>query len=523
MLTTIDIPAIITREIISAGHTAVSVFPDRSYGLGPTGLATRVVFCEGGSVYRLFYISKDPNRSAKTQRIQFTDQANGGGIKEVVVHDIGQYPTWPQTSDSRSYHDALFCVGQSCIEVVQLDPSLQCQPFPRQLLIGGTPNRVIFCEHIKRLIVAISRIVTEPSTSPNSTQLQRLSYPGLELLDPDNPGSTIDRDRTVFGKSGERILGITEWRVKHMGRTWLMLLVPTIRIRKARHPSSGNFNEGRVHLFNVEINSASKPTLVWKTNVSCAHAAYSVAVYDDKSFVYGCGKDLCFQRLADNQSESSFVWDVVTTCNVGSPVKNITINTPFIYTTTAQDSVIVLRMENDRPTKIYTDTSARKGLHHLLLEDHSLVIGTNSDRHLCGLWQPPHPTASGSLRIMFTAQLPESITRLRRVPQAQVDAAHKHTLATMIGSAFDGAFYELNVVNEQQWMLLRFIQNIAARSPAICPYTYRDTPYQHLVPSFEKYHNKHIDGDILLRILQHETSDSLSLLRAMVNAPILEE
>ena len=520
--------------MISIGKIAVSVFPDHSWAVQSLGLATRAIVSEGGKLYRLFYDANDSHNPARIQSIQFTNQTDGE-FKETLVHDIGQLAPWNLTTGPRAYQKALFCVGGSQIDIVQLDPSLKCQPVPRRLITGGTPSRVIFCRKINKLIVAISRIVVQPARNTNAEAPEhnnRLIYPGLKLLDPDDDSaglpSTKEQDRISFGKSGERILGITEWQVDYAGQSYLMLLVPTMRPRRDQSHSShsdgynrSTASEGRIYLFNVQMSSTGIPALVPKTSMPCNDPVYSVAVYDPRSFVYGCGKKVCIRTLADHQSRLSFEWNgnAVATCNVGSPVKKITVNKPYIYATTAHDSIVVLRLENNQLIKVFSDSLARSGQHHLLVEEHSLIIGTHSDKHLCGLWQPPQPTVSGSLRIIFEAQLPGSIMRLQRVSQTLADVTNKNTLATFVGSAFDGAFYEFNVVDEAHWMLLRFIQNMAERSPAICPYTYRDTRDRSIIPSFEKYHYKQIDGDILLRILQQDTKGGHSTLQALVNAP----
>jgi len=79
----------------------------------------------------------------------------------------------------------------------------------------------------------------------------------------------------------------------------------------------------------------------------------------------------------------------------------------------------------------------------------------------------------------------------------------------MYGTTMDGAVYRLTILREQEWRLLRFLQNLCVRDPVICPFTSarkRRWTSADIEPSTSKPSHMHVDGDVLSRLLERGSS-----------------
>ena len=135
-----------------------------------------------------------------------------------------------------------------------------------------------------------------------------------------------------------------------------------------------------------------------------------------------------------------------------------------------------------------------------------------------GLWQPPGTRLNNSTTTLFAARLPVSIIRFQKgsiKPSWHRGRSTEST--TILGCSSDGSFYQIEIINEATWRLLRFIQNMAERNGDICPFTYLDRRRRHIEPSTKHHHYMHVDGDILVRLLERGQPDSETLLEAMLD------
>jgi hypothetical protein len=87
----------------------------------------------------------------------------------------------------------------------------------------------------------------------------------------------------------------------------------------------------------------------------------------------------------------------------------------------------------------------------------------------------------------------------------------------MLGVSIGGAFYSFDIVASPQWRLLRFVQNLLDRQPAICPATYMDNEQRHVDPGTGPEH-KHINGDVFRRLMDRFPQGA-AYLRALMEAP----
>lgn len=112
-----------------------------------------------------------------------------------------------------------------------------------------------------------------------------------------------------------------------------------------------------------------------------------------------------------------------------------------------------------------------------------------------------------AMPVAFEAAMPRSITRLRkgniRPPWQWKGNLPGILHDDIIGTGTDGSLYAFSVLDEQSWRLLRFVQNMCLHNKHLCPHTSDPTLRRlHLEPDMTRKTSFHVDGDILLRLLE---------------------
>lgn len=86
-----------------------------------------------------------------------------------------------------------------------------------------------------------------------------------------------------------------------------------------------------------------------------------------------------------------------------------------------------------------------------------------------------------------------------------------------VGSAMNGAFCQFKVLSETEWLLLRYLQNLAEQNRQLCPFTWKDRLMIPKRPPLnperlrdgQKKMLMHIDGDVLRRVTCVELEEAL--------------
>lgn len=372
------------------------------------------------------------------------------------------------------------------------------------------------------LIVGSVRVEVKPARPPQQPKSKRVFRPMIDLIFPDGDpvkmepnidgGSPESSPRDAYWKPGERIMGLLEWFPKGEGKSYHLLVVNTIIGRADQHTG-----QGRILILNfVKDEKTGKLRLAEKNPSRCDKPVFSVAAYGDSSLISGRGDELVLRTLRVSDRK----WNETVTHKLRSPAISISVNFPFIYVTTARDSLSVFTFEEDKFVPQFSDSVARDGLRHLHLPGTGMTLASNKTCSVAGLWQPPERPISNSLTTLFEAVLPACITQLRqgfvrppwRVPTYPQQENPKARPA-ILGSSADGALYQFEILTMVKWRLLRFIQNMALRHPEVCPFTHQGPHRVHLEPSMAKGEYMHVDGDILARIVERGGTD---LLRRML-------
>lgn len=401
---------------------------------------------------------------------------------------------------------------------------------PWRINLDGTPSRIIYSNTLSRLIVLYTKIFVQPAqrTGHGFRPGERSLQPVFGFLKPDEGLSRPDpgTQQRLHGmeskrpanivpieecERGEKFLGMIEW----LPKSHLLLVVHTMTAHHDRTPT------GRLLFFALSHDQYGNTTMRLTKAMSFKAPVYAVAPYGASSLVYSCGNDIYLHRL-DVDSDRPHWLDPVT-FSLRSRGTHISVHMPLIFVTTATESLAVLRVVeaegdgDDRTSLIfhYSDEVARDGIFHLAIPEQGLILTSSKDCMVSGLWMPSERRISNSLTTVFKADLPGSITRFRRLePRTVPVETSREQLVDgritdpILGSTTDGTFYQMDILDEPSWRLLRFVVNMAKRHPIISPFrdTYdpanRDAPRPHIEPSADDKRHRHVDGDILARLLE---------------------
>ncbi|MCJ1402104.1 hypothetical protein MMC11_005323 [Xylographa trunciseda] len=519
-------------EMLTLGTTSVTARPDTSSRSGPDYLCSRaLISCAENSCRLYYHPSRWGSYKAVIQNIWLSvlDQPD---FRQSSLMCITQSDPW--VFDEQSILGLLFCIDDSRLHLAKLDHALPSSPIVRRMPVPGTPSRIAFSRLLNKLVVAFTTIKVRESRDNRSrgeSRSRRLLYPTLMFIDPNGrhtqhpEGSKLKTSDPStenshklrlgvpknIGPSGMKVLGLMEWRPSILGKEFPLLVVNTLRARKANRA-----NTGSIQIYNINITRDTPDSVVieLKQNIPCDKPVFSLASYGASSLVFCSGTTLNLRTMTNVDGVTR--WISMPSYELGTTAVHISVREPYIYLSTAINSVMVFKVEETLLVPYISDASGQSGLHHLLIPSRSLILATSREKTVVGLWQSPETPLNNSSRTAFEAILPGTIRKLCKgtiKPPWLTTPERSHEV--IIGNNMDGSFHQFEVIDEDTWRLLRFIQHMAERNATICPHTYAEHPTMHIEPrAGEKFLS--INGDLLYRLLDRGTPDPATFLRTML-------
>jgi len=325
----------------------------------------------------------------------------------------------------------------------------------------------------------------------------------------------------IIGDSGMKVLGLTQWTPKLLGNTYLFLAVNTLEKASDRGPDTGT-----IYLYNVLRDNQGQIGLSMKKFIHCSDPVDSVATFNTNSLVFTSGLQVALRTIATVNGETKILDPVVY--SLRSRGVSVSVREPFVYISTAKHSLMVFRFEANEFVPVFSDSEAREGLNHISLLPSEVVLASNRPG-------PNHPTPKviglshistrridNATRTLFEVVTPGSI---RKFSQANIRApwnirapsfTKRNSADTVIGGCTDGSVYSFEFLDEPEWRLLRFIQNLCERNTVVCPSAIYLRQHRRRIEPSALVQDRHIDGDILLRLLERGTPNTASFLSTMM-------
>lgn len=420
--------------------------------------------------------------------------------------------------------------------------------------VGSTPTRLL---HSKRsnMVLALCTATTTAHARFKISRKKRILKPHVKFLDLEHdpsrpvlpvpgvpiPDGAIPARRAMgswspLTKPGERVIGMVEWLPKLEDKEYHMLIIHTLIQDRQRQSA------GRLLIYNVNFQEGIEPAFSLKKGLDFPQPVFSVTPHTDGSSIIFCtGNTLLVYTLLPSPSGLKFVES--SSATMRSMGRHITMEGPYIYVTTANESLQIYHLRHEKLTYWSGDTIARQGVHHAKAPDDDLVLVSDIAGGLTGLWQPPSRQANNAMATIFEVVFPRTISRILPVarPRSTQDLLYPGGIVTpfpspeqgeksaslpanafadyrpnaFIGTSTDGTITQIQVI-KKGWKLLKFIENMCERHPEVCPTKASRRPKRHLEPSQDNPRLMHINGNVLNRMI---AKGGESLLEQMLRRP----
>ncbi|KAH7314050.1 mono-functional DNA-alkylating methyl methanesulfonate N-term-domain-containing protein [Rhexocercosporidium sp. MPI-PUGE-AT-0058] len=451
------------------------------------------------------------SRSLNINRIWLSD-ALKPGLYQPKINSIVRMR--PPRSEATS--GSLLVISGTQLLITGL--SAHAQPVTRHIAVGGTPTRLLYSHSLDLLVVATSidgkssLLFIDPTTGEDISQ----------------PLDEKTKDDVTFasglGNANERIFRLFEWGFTKDGRTWNFIIAAT--------------STGRLLIISIQERARPVGNASYPSSQSNGTGARQICYYTRHKFksndpVYSAtglsdgllwcaGTKLSYDIL--DLTEKKF--KRMTDYELPSPATDIIYEDGTIYALTSCHSLEILKLaSNDsgefRIIRTHGDQLARDSLHQLLLDrpaQRPIHLVSDKLSSVVGLW-PTHNTKADTLEPIFEAALQSSILRFRfgrcrptwdptwseRITNPPSNPASNWEV---LGLSITGSLSHFAILDFKTWRLLRFLMDLATRSPEVCEFTYRDDPMP-MDTMTEPKTMMHIDGDILKTVLHKRGLEGL--------------
>lgn len=290
---------------------------------------------------------------------------------------------------------------------------------------------------------------------------------------------------------GERVYTLLEWSLRlDESKTYSFILVGGSYTR-----SSGR-QKGRVWF----LQPISKSWEVYNVNegrsTGFEEPVYALALWDEVTYVTCSGSFVYVYRFAPEDVKWRRLCKPLRISSIGI---HVSISQPRIYVSTAQDSLVVLSLTPDDEDDEYQhrlqfDYAAPRAdalLNHIsphiqtpvgdgAARGSSLTIATTKYGQVIGLQETSAKAVAsnetpqgGSSNIVFEAQLPRSLTRIRqsntRPPWKQLPR-NGILASNLVGCATDGSLVGITLLSDDLFRRLCWLQQLCEWSSHICPH-----------------------------------------------------
>ncbi|RKF64851.1 putative thermotolerance protein [Erysiphe neolycopersici] len=472
--------------------------------------------------------SRNDIESFTIHRFWITDAKNPG----LIQPDIFSVANQPVFRSDKRNRDFLISTKSDLILA-----SLCSKPeaIPRQIKLGGTPTRLFYSNSLEVIIVGM--LMNGKST--------------LKFIDPSSGKDlslAIDHHTkepvefvSGLGHFNERIFRLFEWTYIKDERQWNFIVISTSQGRvliisvDAKVLNSQKLRKS-LSLEQRKTRKRSKIAYYTRYKFRESKPAYSVVGYPDGLLWCAGNKLFCDAlSLVDKRFKRSAQYELP------SPATNLIYEDGMIYALTMSHSLEILKLIKNnsgvvqiirthgdqvtRPTLSHSIFKSEfENLVHLVSDKQGKVVGLLSTKN----------AIMDTLETLFEAQVPESIIKFRYGrcrPKWDLQWAldkskcrdslslfNNHNFekqlgienCDILGLTITGSLFHFKVLDIASWRFLKFINDLAIKSPLICEFALEKI--NHVDPlQFENdaYILKQINGDVLLRCLKENMIEGI--------------
>lgn len=397
--------------------------------------------------------------------------------------------------DANDAFNSLFCIADEQLFICTLDGN--ARTVPRRINLPGSATKLAYSKHLRSLIVAYSQTTLDTTSDP----VKRFTYPMIEFVDPDfqdqDIDQTVSREATQpwrpQGAAGEKITCILEWTPRKGDEEYHLIVIGTSRKTQK--------DQGRV-IFLQTARNATNPSRI-DCSVKYVHRfegpVYSITPFGTFTLMVSSGREIIPLEPKFHRTR----WGRASRFSTVSPAISMTAHEPYLYMSTARESLMVLKASDDKLALRAYDRYKHDGLSHVRIGGDLNLIVVSSRGGTVSVLTENGITETNKMmpEPLCEAHLPLSVMKLS--PGSKPPSLSTSS-QVLYGSTINGTTYRFLTLNEKEWRLFRLLQNICVKDPRICPFSPKRqrqrNPVEH--ESMDGPPSRmHVDGDILGRLV----------------------
>ncbi|KAJ5678282.1 uncharacterized protein N7477_003915 [Penicillium maclennaniae] len=483
------------------GSSLITLVQQEPKRIGTTSLRVQskdtfaLLVC-GDELWRVTYPLDGPPWGCILHRVWITEQ-NNPAYFPIKLYGCGLL------SSQASALGNLFCFADGELLICHLYKGPKM--IPRRIGLPGTATKMTYSEHLRRLLVSYSISNVEDPSAPNHVTTR--SY--IECVDPDSQHAVVhweDSNPMNPGNPqsapGETISSILDWSFEKNGHKYHLIVLGT-----SLPALDAEGAQGRVIIMNANRDpsdpSRRKFTTKYVHDVSGPDygPVRAIAPFRD-SLIVGAGK-MIFPVTA-RSAETRWVRD--TSKKLPSAAVAITVYGSFVFVTTARHGFMIFEVIDGTLKTREWDDMQRDGIAHYICPGRTplaFMASRGGGVRVSKLGKDPDGMGS----VSHPAEIRLSDTIIRFV----LDSMNELTPMTpwqrgssMFGFALNGAVYRFSLLRKNELQLLWLLQNMCLRDPVLCPSALPRERRTNSLWGEAHGNNRHIDGDILARLAQHD-------------------
>jgi hypothetical protein len=437
--------------------------------------------------------------------------------------------------------NTLVMIAGSRILITQL--RCDAGPVPWYIPVGGAPKGLLYSERLKALVTVVVKNGLASLHFFDPTTGTDLSRPVKKAKDQGGERQ-VDVDYIAYmGHPDIKVVSLLTWRYKQNDKLYEWFVILTMcGDRTARILVVSAEEEGQT----TTIGSPRRIRFWTQFDRKVKDAKIRAAATDDSGIFFSFEKSIEYFVIEDKKFKETMRYDTQ------SPAIHLEVVDGRLHALTSHHSLTIFdyssrsAIESNRMQPVHRDDTARNGLYAM---DVSSVVGGLKDHEhfnlvsdpMCsvyGLWSPDTRFDSASFRLSFQAELTASTRRfgrgrtwphwtreqprygrLRASTRGLLDITtgsddgnkdkrkakgqERDEKENILGLALDGSLTQFSILDENEWRLLKYIQNLAMSCKEICVITREE--------SAAYYHNNVYNSNRNSMLIDTEDEDDLIL------------